>query len=872
MATEKILNTRLQLKYDTLANWNSSTFIPKKGEACIVEVPTGTSVTGVVNPPAIMIKVGNGTDKFSVLPWTAATAADVYTWAKKNQLPVEVVDNGTGTFVTDVVGAWDAINNKYTLTLSRSNVGMTITEETGTNDGKYVTGLVWDKTTETLKPQMVAFDTTMSTTSTNAVQNKVVKAAIDAAEKAAKDYSDSNEKTSSVSNTDKVIKVTSTTTGNNTDYNLDFQYDNSGNVKFEETANGLKATVSITDVKVDKAVYADEAGKATNDGAGNNIVNTYATKAEITAKEALWTKDTVTKVTDDGKAIEVNSTDTMLEGSDITYTVKLKINEGTPGNVTLSQTSNGLKANTTPAAIGAQPAGNYKTTQTTVTDKITDKAHVLDSLTQNENGVISYTVKTLTPDDIGAKSKQTAVSKTLTGAQVVGTISQNENGVITVTDRTITAADLGLDKAISFLGTSTTVITDGGSEKPTISETEITPVPGNVVLYGNQEYIYNTTGKWELFGDEGSYALKTTGITANNGLTSTAKLDGTGSIGIADSGVTTAKINAKAVTTAKIDDSAVTATQLASDAVITAKIKDANVTKAKLEASVQTSLGKADTAVQEITWTTGTVSPNGNQGATYILSVDGQMTGSALTTPEYVEEAIELVTGEIGEKTVKKYVDDAVAGVIAGEVKNAEYATSAGSATKATQDASGNVITSTYETKTDAAQKLTDAKAYTDAEIKKLDVSDTAVAGQYVSAVSETDGKISVSRTALPVYSVTVADGTVVTDTVITGASAATEYTKDIKVNGTTVGTFLTPKGVADYISDAIGGLDSAAGYDSGATSDGSHAPALTSFTIENGKVSSYKTNENLTGYIEDLDQREGTILVFDCGSATKNI
>lgn len=38
----------------------------------------------------------------------------------------------------------------------------------------------------------------------------------------------------------------------------------------------------------------------------------------------------------------------------------------------------------------------------------------------------------------------------------------------------------------------------------------------------------------------------------------------------------------------------------------------------------------------------------------------------------------------------------------------------ANTATKATQDASGNVITSTYETKTNASSKLTEAKAYAD--------------------------------------------------------------------------------------------------------------------------------------------------------------
>ena len=62
-------------------------------------------------------------------------------------------------------------------------------------------------------------------------------------------------------------------------------------------------------------------------------------------------------------------------------------------------------------------------------------------------------------------------------------------------------------------------------------------------------------------------------------------------------------------------------------------------------------------------------------------------------------------------------------------VKNAEHATSADSATtattatsatKATQDGNGKVISSTYETKTDATAKLTEAKSYTDAEIAEL--------------------------------------------------------------------------------------------------------------------------------------------------------
>lgn len=56
--------------------------------------------------------------------------------------------------------------------------------------------------------------------------------------------------------------------------------------------------------------------------------------------------------------------------------------------------------------------------------------------------------------------------------------------------------------------------------------------------------------------------------------------------------------------------------------------------------------------------------------------------------------------------------------------------------------------------------------AYVGAQIGALDVSDSAVSGQYVSAVSETDGKITVSRTSLPAiptitdtYSGTSSDG-----------------------------------------------------------------------------------------------------------------
>lgn len=83
---ENILRTRIQLKYDTISNWNSSTLILKQGEVAIAEVPMNTSNSGLT-PPAIGIKVGDGVHLFSALPWIQAAAGDVYDWAKASTKP-----------------------------------------------------------------------------------------------------------------------------------------------------------------------------------------------------------------------------------------------------------------------------------------------------------------------------------------------------------------------------------------------------------------------------------------------------------------------------------------------------------------------------------------------------------------------------------------------------------------------------------------------------------------------------------------------------------------------------------------------------------------------------------------------------------------
>lgn len=79
------LNTRIQLKFDTYQNWLDNDIVLLKGEIGIAEIPADTGV--VQSEPAYLIKIGDGTKKFSELDWVSGKAADVYAWAKAATKP-----------------------------------------------------------------------------------------------------------------------------------------------------------------------------------------------------------------------------------------------------------------------------------------------------------------------------------------------------------------------------------------------------------------------------------------------------------------------------------------------------------------------------------------------------------------------------------------------------------------------------------------------------------------------------------------------------------------------------------------------------------------------------------------------------------------
>ena len=108
---EHLLNSRIQLKYDTLENWSKTdvagkgaNLVLKSGELGIVYVPavtTGATTTA----PTVLFKVGDGTHTFAVLPWASALASDVYPWAKAATKPIysvnELTQDSDNTLVLD---------------------------------------------------------------------------------------------------------------------------------------------------------------------------------------------------------------------------------------------------------------------------------------------------------------------------------------------------------------------------------------------------------------------------------------------------------------------------------------------------------------------------------------------------------------------------------------------------------------------------------------------------------------------------------------------------------------------------------------------------------------------------------------------------
>lgn len=151
------------------------------------------------------------------------------------------------------------------------------------------------------------------------------------------------------------------------------------------------------------------------------------------------------------------------------------------------------------------------------------------------------------------------------------------------------------------------------------------------------------------------------------------------------------------------------------------------------------------------------------------------------------------------------------------------------------------------------------------AQIGGLDKPDTAVAGEYVSAVSQTDGVITVSRAKLP----SIPDLVHTDSTATTPTAESVSVIADIDVSGHTITDTRVNVATTAGVAAAIAKL--------GADKDVSSTKhVMTGVTEVNGVLTSIDEVEladiAFSGNVADLKQTAETYIVFDCGSSTKNI
>lgn len=272
----------------------------------------------------------------------------------------------------------------------------------------------------------------------------------------------------------------------------------------------------------------------------------YYTKSEVDAliegveKKIPGTDDfgVMSVTADANKALVVDNKDPANP------TIKFKIdNTGTKGNVALTEDQNGLKANITVATGDA--AGQVKIAGKNVSVNGLAALAYKATITKGdfptfETDVAAVKVTNATNADTATTATTAQQVENSLTISVAGTPKAAYNGADPV-EVNITATDLGLSGAMHFVGAGDTLPSD--------------PKDGDVYLHTGEgkEYVaYNNV--WVELGDEGSHALKSVTITGTDGLTGGGTLEQNRTIGIADLGVTTAKIANDAVTEDKLSN------------------------------------------------------------------------------------------------------------------------------------------------------------------------------------------------------------------------------------------------------------------------------------------------------------------------------
>lgn len=660
---EKILNTRIQLKYDSYENWLTHNPVLKKGELAIayLDQEHATEATHFQNIPNVVFKVGDGTNHYKDLKFVSGLAADVYSWAKAPTRPEYAYTDITGLEAElDRVSAADT-DTQYTIakvTDYQYKLQSKAKGEASFSD----TGVVIDlpNDTEAIKAINAKFAGMAEATVVAHVAAEIAKlniadyakkTEVQAVSKELSDYKTSN---------DAALKGVS-------DDLAGYKTTNDAAVK----ANG-DAIAAIKD-----HASVDSFGDVMTEMAKYQIAGDYATKTE--AQGYADAKDeaiAAAKKAGEDAQKEVDAVELRVDALETHKTdFEAKVN-----------TLVGEDASKSVRTIAAEEAAK----------KDQDIADALKAGRDAQADVDAV------EEDLGSVDSLTTESKTVVGAinEVLTAVNNNNTAAaVTMTTETTTA---GMAKSYTIKqGTATVGVID---------------IPKDMVVESG-EVVVNPEGQ-----AEGTYIKLVLANATNDELF--VNVGSLVDIYKAQQNAAQVQLVIDSSTrevSASIVAGSITATELAANAVTTEKIADANITKSKLSAGVQDSLAKADASATAADLDAAELRLDAIE--TKLGTGEGSVAAQIATAKQ---EAIDAAAADAtskadaAEAAAKGYTDDELAklGDMAKESK-ANYV--------AKSEAPGydDILTKTaaaaaYEPIGAQGKAEAIAKAYTDAEIGKL--------------------------------------------------------------------------------------------------------------------------------------------------------
>lgn len=180
-----------------------------------------------------------------------------------------------------------------------------------------------------------------------------------------------------------------------------------------------------------------------------------------------------------------------------------------------------------------------------------------------------------TSGDIPVASLKSALGLGAAAEYGIGSVASGNTGLVTG-GSVYSAINEAVSSVMKMQGTTTTPLSDGSTTNPVVIDgSSYTAKKGDVVLYDGKEYLWAGSA-WEQLGDEASWALKTTSISAGTGL------EGGGTL----ASNRTISLSAASIASLALADSAY-------------QKPSTGIPKTDLASGVQTSLGKADSAYQK---------------------------------------------------------------------------------------------------------------------------------------------------------------------------------------------------------------------------------------------------------------------------------